>query len=297
MKLVMALVIRDEADIIRDNIEFHLARGVDAVVAVDNGSIDGTRDILDEYQRAGVALVIDAPEHIRAQGEWMTKAAHIARDTLSADWVLNNDADEFWEPASGTLKQIIACHPDADMLHVPRRNMVTGYDVLDDRPWKDNLIWHIAHPVPRSPKGLTDFYSDPLPAPYFSMSLPGKVLVRTERLTKIDDGNHNAFFASPHRTAEANIEIYHFPVRSTAQFEMKIIQGAKAYEANTALPQIIGWHQRRWLRMYQNYGILAPLRDALPSNAEIKKGMQQGHFLSASLPGHTARTGDQTRAG
>ena len=39
MKLVMTLVVRDEVDIIRQNIDFHLARGVDYLIAVDNGSV------------------------------------------------------------------------------------------------------------------------------------------------------------------------------------------------------------------------------------------------------------------
>ncbi len=42
MKLVMTLLVRDEQDIIRENIEFHLAQGVNFFVVTDNKSVDAT---------------------------------------------------------------------------------------------------------------------------------------------------------------------------------------------------------------------------------------------------------------
>ncbi len=38
MKLVMTLLLRDEEDIVRENLDFHLAQGVDRVIVTDNGS-------------------------------------------------------------------------------------------------------------------------------------------------------------------------------------------------------------------------------------------------------------------
>src|ERR1039458_1887987 len=58
MKLVMTLLVRNEADIIEANLEYHLAQGVDFVIVTDHGSEDGTSEILREYERMGVAKVI-----------------------------------------------------------------------------------------------------------------------------------------------------------------------------------------------------------------------------------------------
>ena len=43
MKLVMTLLVRDEEDIVRENLDFHLAQGVDEVIVTDNGSEDAHR--------------------------------------------------------------------------------------------------------------------------------------------------------------------------------------------------------------------------------------------------------------
>ena len=57
MKLVMTLVLRDNADILEANLRYHLARGVDLILATDNGSSDGTVEILERYRGRGVAEI------------------------------------------------------------------------------------------------------------------------------------------------------------------------------------------------------------------------------------------------
>ena len=47
MKLYGLMMVRNEADLVRANLAFHLASGVDAFLIVDNGSSDGTTAVLD----------------------------------------------------------------------------------------------------------------------------------------------------------------------------------------------------------------------------------------------------------
>lgn len=67
MKIILTLLARDEADIIRENILFHLNQGVDFIVATDNDSNDGTTEILREFEKMGVLHYIFQAEHIHAQ--------------------------------------------------------------------------------------------------------------------------------------------------------------------------------------------------------------------------------------
>ena len=46
----MTLIVRNEADIIEDNLRYHRAQGVDFFIALDNGSTDGTLEILESLR-------------------------------------------------------------------------------------------------------------------------------------------------------------------------------------------------------------------------------------------------------
>ena len=107
VKLALTLLAKNEADIVDANVAYHLAAGVDFVVATDNGSSDGTTRIFERYEQRGVL----AP-HPRAEQRLSTRPlgdARMARRAaeLGADWVMNADADEFWWPRAGDLKEAL----------------------------------------------------------------------------------------------------------------------------------------------------------------------------------------------
>jgi hypothetical protein len=114
MTLVMTLKVRDEEDVIEDNLRFHRALGVDFFVVTDNGSVDRTPEILARYEDAGLARVLrDESGDLRTLGaEWYTRMGRMAATEYGADWVIHNDADEFWWPLSGNLKQALAAVPE-----------------------------------------------------------------------------------------------------------------------------------------------------------------------------------------
>jgi hypothetical protein len=111
MKVVMTLLARDEADVVEENLKFHLNAGVDFVIAMDNLSQDGTTEILESYAKGGqVRLIRQDSEYLR-QAEWITEMGRLAATEHGADWVIHADADEFWWPRGESLKDVLTSIP------------------------------------------------------------------------------------------------------------------------------------------------------------------------------------------
>lgn len=112
MKVVMTLLVRDEADIVESWLAYHLNAGADFVIATDNRSQDGTTEILERYAREGFVHVLREPGEDLRDGEWVTRMARLAATEFRADWVINSDADEFWWPRGGSLETVLAAIPE-----------------------------------------------------------------------------------------------------------------------------------------------------------------------------------------
>jgi len=172
-KLVMTLLVRDEKDIIQKNIEFHLSKGVDFIIATDNGSIDGTRDILLEYQKRGVLELIDEEEQNYAQAEWVNRMGKIAYEKYGADIIFHCDADEFWLPKSGNLKEEIM-NSNCDIQAVKVLNVL-----LEDRNGKESFPQDAKYLV-KKPQKTSDLFNDSLRTNLYLLKYPPKVLFRTD---------------------------------------------------------------------------------------------------------------------
>src|SRR5579863_7731452 len=94
--LVLTLLVKNEADIIVDNIFYHYARGVDHIIVTDNGSVDGTLEILQALQEDGLIYLLR--EKLYNQDRIVNKMGKIAKDKYGATILIHADADEFWTP-------------------------------------------------------------------------------------------------------------------------------------------------------------------------------------------------------
>jgi Glycosyl transferase family 2 len=178
MKLVMTLLVRDEEDVIDAQIAFHLHAGVDVVIATDNRSQDGTTEILERNERAGVLHLLREDGDDMRQDEWVTRMAPMAASDFGADWVINSDADEFWWTSGGSLKDVLATVPE-------RYGVVRG-------------CWR--HYLPRPDDGA--FFGERmvvrLNEPAFSgdkrtvLHAHQKIAHRADPEVEVERGNHNA---------------------------------------------------------------------------------------------------------
>lgn len=277
MKLVMTLLVRDEADIIELNVAYHMKYGVDHFIVIDNGSTDGTFEILGNISRNANVTVLSEPLQNFDQSTWMTKAAILARERFGADWIIHNDADEFWRSPSGNLKDQLS-NTAAHILHCKRLNMILPLNTLPNKGFSpENFIYHVAAPIDYDvPKNIL---TDKSPCPYFYRNLPGKVLTRAQNFEVVGQGNHDASYSVEVKREDSDIVIFHYPIRSVGQFQSKIENGGKAYMANHEFSEKVGWHWRRWYNMLQTDGIGAALADALPDEERFARELRDGTLI------------------
>lgn len=258
----MTLLVRDEQDILRENIAFHLDRGVDHVILMDNASVDDTAEIAHEYARRGVLTYLHQPEDDYSQGRWVTAMARRAFEEFRADWVINNDADEFWWPLHGSLEDALA---------------VAGRQSLAASAERTNFVARTPETGPfwQRMDVRCRFSLNPLGRP-----LPGKVAHRGCADIVVAQGNHAASRPGQAPSVEpVPILILHFPVRTRAQFVNKIAKGGAAYARNKHLGPRIG---ATWRRLYDtlNRGRLDAVYDEdLYDDAKIEAGLRDGRLI------------------
>ena len=204
-------MVKDEADIVATTVG-HMLGQVDHVIVADNGSTDGTREILEQLG----AEVVDDPEPGYFQSRKMTNLACRAL-AAGAEWVIPFDADEVWVTEGRLAPALAALPPEA---------LIAEASVYD----------HVATHAP----GLSPWRrAEVLPL--------RKVACRPRYGFEIAQGNHAAHYpGEPHPlTVTGLLEVHHYPHRSPEQMIRKARNGAAAYAA-TDLPETTGAHWRQW---------------------------------------------------
>jgi hypothetical protein len=213
MRLVQTLVVRDEVDIIDAQIAYHLNAGVDFVIATDHDSEDGTTEILESYERRGYLRLIRERGEVR-ESDWRTRMARAAATEQGADWVINTDADEFWVPRFGTLKDMLAAVPDAA-----------------------GVVWATTcHFVPRPDDGA--FFAERMAARFAAQAAlndptspyrpHAKAVHRADPSIQIRFGSHRVISQSlKPLPAWHPADVFHFPYRSLEQYERKTVRRAR----------------------------------------------------------------------
>lgn len=227
MTVAAIAMVKDEADVIAGSV-LHMSDEVDWLLVADNGSADGTRQILEELAEKLPLHVLDDPEPGYYQSQKMTLLAQKAA-VMGATWIVPFDADELWVSHVDRLRVVL---PELDA-HVASAALFNHFPSAVDPDGIDpfrTIVWRQQEKAP----------------------LP-KVAFRWERSAVVHQGNHGVTLERTDvRTVEA-LEIRHFPYRSAEQFVSKARNGAAAYRA-TDLPEHQGAHWRAYGDLLDRFG-------------------------------------------
>lgn len=256
MKIVMTILVQNEDDIIEDNLRYHLDKGVDFFIITDHHSSDKTNEILRKYEKKGLAKVRVEETKEHYQAKWVTKMAQEAFKSYGADWVINNDADEFWVPETGTLKDFFrSIDPNIYKIHAKRYDFY--YREHKRTPYYDSMIFResIGLWTKCCHKGMPDI--------------------------QVDVGNHDAYSEISNKeklgtiTLNDRIRIYHFPIRDIDRYKRKMISGTESILRTPGIPAEMFFHWRKAYYAIQNNYFEEYIKEAIKDKDLINDGIHK----------------------
>jgi glycosyltransferase involved in cell wall biosynthesis len=246
VKITGVAMVRNERDLVGVTVAHHLAAGVDEVLIVDNGSTDGTPDVLRLLAKNGRVHWLSDTSAYR-QASITTALAREAYDR-GADWVLPFDADEFWVGAVGDLRAPLE-RTEAGTLAVQIRNFVQDRECRDAKDPESLLtMTHRVVEPPGSWERSRELVESGAIG-FVEMAYPPKYVTRAGPEIRIGPGNHEVGGYVGERLETDEVLCYHAPLRNAASLLAKAEQGDRVDEAGW--PQGLSWHVRRFRRLHE----------------------------------------------
>lgn len=260
-RLIMTLLVKNEADRLEQNLLFHHSMGVQGFIVTDNNSTDGTMDILHRYRERGWVLdIIEEPLTGYEQKRWVDRMVMMAIGKYHADWIINADADELWYAPSGNLcEELGRC--GSRIMRCPAHCMMPE-EGLPFTEWTQRVV-----PV----KEPEEYDLSP-----YSIFQPqrGKVAHRAEGYLHIAMGNHKVAML-PRTITTGPIRIYHYSVGTRQVFIDKMVQGGRELEAHRGKHG--GVHWRYFYKLYKE-NRLSEEYDRVVGLTQRKRLVDDGHI-------------------
>ncbi|KKB58744.1 glycosyltransferase family 2 protein [Parabacteroides gordonii] len=277
-RLIMTLLVKNEEDMLEENLIFHKAMGVDEFIITDNNSSDRTPEIIRKYKEKGwIVEAIEEKATDYQQKKWVDRMIWKAKSVHKADWVINADADEIWYAPFGDLKTELV----SSQANVLTCEMKCVYPEEGKPFWQWGQTVEVVNDLERYNLSRYSLFA----------RQNKKVIHRTAGYIQISMGNHKVTMF-PKKVAKSNIRIYHYNIRGKKPFLEKMINGGKQLEQN---PKKHGG--RHWRYFYQLYkeGLLEAEYDKVIGATSFDQLKQDGFIRTdTTIPEWFGRLDEKT---
>lgn len=218
-KLFMTLVVRDEEDIIEQNIRFHSAMGVDGFIVLSHNSVDNTNAILERLKQEKLVNEIiykDTPDH--KHSVWVNKMVKLAKNKYKADWIINADADEFFYSRRLNLKKGIAESEGANAIYV---DSLFLFPQQIEKTGVANSLYFVTKPLLHFEAEQLGILGNP-DYQYLINYNTFKTIHKTRGFKSVRDGNHSTKMWHRIKSPSADIRLYHYHIRGYKGLEEKV---------------------------------------------------------------------------
>lgn len=285
MKIVALMGVKDEVELVRASINHLRSIGVDSIIVFDDGSTDGTLEVLNELKTKDDLRVVNINIDLSNGEGIQTPGLELARRD-NADWVLFLDADEFWIPASGSLKECRSL-ADSDILTVDRFNVpLTKNGPLfpdDISPNRYQDLYLCVNTIPNF-----QLHRDEHPEVPFILGAPigPKVMARPGAIRTVTPGGHTVEAMREgldRRARPLDLMIAHVPFSSFERFERKV---RNISELIRATPEYFSrynvWHWLGWDSLLKEGRLREEFERQLLDEPFLSELVQSGSIRAAS---------------
>jgi len=221
MRLIGVSMVKNEIDIIEYFVRHNL-KYLDALLIIDNGSVDGTRELLSKMMSEDKLpiAIYDDPEMGYFQSEKTTKIVFNADLFFQSDFILVLDADEFIK--ANTREDLEASLSQLPPKTAGRIRWQTYVLTTESQLSHANIFKRIRH---HQIKETPQYHKAVIPKNFSA-----------DPYNIVAQGNHflkNKKKPIPHQIIP-ELAIAHYPVRSLKQLRLKIILGWLGYLAKNS---------------------------------------------------------------